>query len=268
MREIRICPDTGTTVLLNDQWPIRPAPAPPPPPARPACALRAHGPIIAQRGPAAALPHPTPILGIEGDPTPQKVSGAVRIEGVGAHELIVGSHTELQPANDLELLRDRQRDLRRDTRLRGFSAGLRWLPGHHTCWQLLALPIEPIPAAPTRRPDLLLEATPHALIQLAWAPKSPAEAWILPTTNSAKWEDERPEAVAAAAHLLHAWLPRISAATGGAAGCPIDAVLLDGAPWRIELRPAALDRWLPEAALGWPVHGCFPEAAKALLLDR
>ncbi len=274
MREIRICPVGGGTVILNDRWPDRHLPAPAPPEQCPLCRLSAAGPVIArsggQGGGAVAVPHPEPILGIEGDPAPRTEGGRVRQEGVGAHELIIGAHDEGRGGDlaMLRLLRARERDLRGDRRLLGFAAARRWTPGHHTCWQLIALPQEPVLTAPVRWRELELEERGGAVLQMAWAPRVPFEAWVLPAAGRARWAAEEGQALAGATALLARWLPVFSAALGGAAGTVIDVVRVDGEPWRLELRPQAVDRWLPEAATGWAAHGAFPEEAARFLRAR
>jgi hypothetical protein len=49
-----------------------------------------------------------------------------------------------------------------------------------------------------------------------------------------------------------------------ALGVPIQLVVVDGEPWRIELRPAFPATGL-EVAAGVPCHGAFPERVAAYL---
>lgn len=262
MRELRTCPVTGRVVLLNDAWVDRPPP--PPPHAEPADACwfcAASGPAIAWLGAVRALPHPVPALGIEGDVRPATVAGAVRRDAVGAHELVFGGHEESE-ADLVRLVAARIADLRRDARLRGFSATRRHAPGRHAVWQVMALPWEVPHTSPAAWRDHELHAG-HRLVEraggtatfLAWAPRAPFETWVVPEHGHGSLHAGDPGPVAAAAGRHLARLAR------ALRGPPIDLVLVDGEPWRIEIVPRLAGPTAVEVAAGIPAHGTFPEAA-------
>lgn len=201
-----------------------------------------------------------PILGIDGDPRPRIEGLHVWREGVGAHELLMGTH-DGDDRLALQLAQKRMKDLRRDSRLLGFSLGRRALPLGHAIWQLLALPFTPALSAPApwrdaekQQPLRVLEEAEGAIAILAWAPQAPFETWILPTQGRERFETGQVQGVAS---LLQRWLPRIQAMTGSA----VDVVLADGEPWRLELLPRLRERLLVEEISGMPVHGLSPETA-------
>lgn len=269
MRELRVCPVEGTAVLLNDAWIDRPAASRAPgggacrwcaPPRRPiATAPGLVGPAVY------AVPHPTPALGVEGDARVRREGGRVWRDAVGAHEVVYGAHAGDDRAC-LALVRARIEDLRQDTRLRGFRVSRRAGPGRHAAWQVFALPYELPLSAPARwRDDELADGgrvithVPGAAAILAWAPRTPLETWVLPDAGRAAFADADPGPVAA---LVAETLTRLSRALRDPV---IDAVILDGEPWRIELRPRATPGRPVEVATGMPVHGAFPERAAEML---
>lgn len=268
MRELRTCPVEGTVVLLNDAWLDHPpAPHPPLDPC-PWCAPP--GAVITSVpgfvGPAVyAVPHPTPALGVEGDPRVRRGDDRVWRDALGAHEVVYGAH-EGDHRACLRLVKMRMADLRRDRRLRGFRAFHRRVPGRHATWQLVALPFDVPPSAPSRWREgelrdgqRVIAREGGAVAVLAWAPRTPLEAWVLPDTGEAGFADADPGAVVALATTV---AERIQRALGGAA---IDVVLVDGEPWRLELRPEASAARPVEEATGLPLHGAFPERAAAFL---
>ena len=267
MRELRICPVTGRTVLINEGWWASPGPLSPPPTPCPVCSF-SHAPI-AQADGLRVLPHPNPALGIEGNPKPHTELGQVRMEAVGAHELIFGDHRGIDHAAALRLGRQRIQDLRRDSRLRGFRLACRLIPGHHPLWQLWAFPFELRPSAPAGWRDQQLEAGkqvaargPGAVALLAWAPRVPFELWLMPERGRTSFEAEDPSAVA---RLLAEVLPRVQRAVGAV---PLDLVVEEGEPWRLEILPQLPNDSLLHAATGYPVHGTSPEAALQFLRQR
>ena len=261
MREIRTCPVTGTTVVLNDGWPERPLPAVE---ATSCWACGDRGPVIASLGEARAVPHPVPALGLEGNAAP--VPGlAVKRDAVGAHELILGPHGGGQ-ADVLRLAAERMVDLRRDSRLRGFALAQAVTPAGHDGWQLFAFPFDLPPSAPARWRDAEL-AQGARVVQLgesvvalaAWAPRAAFETWILPRQGAAHFVASNVHEESSA--LLHDVCSRLSRQLGGPA---IDVTLEDGEPWRLVLRPRLQQPSLLPA-LGYPIVGVFPEfAARAL----
>ncbi len=264
MRELRTCPVTGRTVLINEGWWAAPTPPPPPPDLCPLCHF-SHPPIATAEG-LRVLPHPNPALGIEGNPRPIQEAGQVRMEAVGAHELIFGDHAGINHGAALRLGRQRIQDLRRDKRLRGFRLACRLIPGHHPVWQLWAFPFELRPSAPASWRDHQLEAGKNVLhrgegtlAMPAWAPRVPFELWLLRDQGRAGFEAEDPSNIA---ELLTKILPALQQRVGAV---PIDLVVEEGEPWRLELLPALKGDSLLEAATGIPVHGTSPEAALQFL---
>jgi hypothetical protein len=260
MRELRTCPVTGVTVLLNDAWPEAPAPARA---ARGACwACAGPGPVIARAGEVVAVPHPTPALGVEGDVRPRTGGPGVRRDAVGAHELLFGAHA----GGDAPLLRlaaARIDDLRGDTRLRGFALLREALPAAHAAWQLFAFPtvVAPTDARAWRDRELaegtrVVATAPGAAAIAAWAPRRAFETWIVPT-DAGEWPVAI-EPVAALAGRVTAAMHRL---LGGA---PVHLTVAWGDPWRLVLRPEVANA-APTRALDLPAVGVFPERAAALL---
>lgn len=260
MRELRTCPVSGRTVLLNDAWPDTPAPLPPRS-AEPCWFCAPRGPVIAATGAVRAVPHPVPWLGVEGDARPGVASGAVRRDGVGAHELIYGAHVEDEGAL-LRMVAARMADLRKDTRLRGFGAVRRHAPGAHAAWQLFALPFDVPVSTPGWWRDHEMEVGERvvdrhaeAVALLAWAPRVPFETWVMPASGAAPFGAIDPGPVGELATHVLGLLERALRAP------PVDLVLVDGDPWRIELSPRLGAAPAVEVATGVPAHGVAPEAA-------
>jgi hypothetical protein len=257
----------GRVVLLNDAWVDVPAPEPP---EGPCFHCGYDGPVIATRGPLRAVPHPVPALGVEGDPRPTVTAGGVRRQAVGAHELVFGPHADADPGALLGLVVARWADLRNDRRLRGFGATRRAATGRHPAWQVFAVPHELPSSAPGGWRDaerlhgerILDDGAATAL--LAWAPRVPFETWVLPAQGLAPFERSGPEVLAAVGVVMERALARIGKALRG---CPIDLVIVDGEPFRIELLPRLAAPAAVEVATGVPVHGVFPEAAAEFLRD-
>jgi len=267
VRELRTCPVTGRLALLNDAWIDLPAPVPPLAEPEPCWYCAYGGPIIATRGHTRAAPHPAPALGVEGDPRPTVLAGAVRRQAVGAHELVFAGH---EGGELLPLLAARIADLRGDVRLRGFGATRRHAPGRHPAWQLFALPYDVPPTVPAGWRDaerahgerILEDAAATAF--LAWAPRAPFETWVLPSLGISGLARTAPEVMTAVEAAVERVLARLDRALRG---CPIDLVLVDGEPWRIEIVPRLAGPAAVEVATGVPVHGVFPEAAAEYLRD-
>lgn len=264
MRELRTCPLTGTVVLLNDAWTERPpAPRPPPGPC-PWCSLE--GPEITRRGAWRACPHPTPALGVEGSTELRVGHGRVARDALGVHELLLGPH-DGDAAGALALGAERVADLRGDRRLGELRLVHRDRVGGHATWQLLGLPY-PLPGgdvAAWRDAELadgarVVGATDGVTAVLAWAPRVPFELWIVPSAGRAGLDG-----AAAGAALLGPALARLRRALGPV---DVDVVVIDGAPWRIELLPRLRGPWPAEVALGVPHHGVVPEVAAAYLRAR
>jgi hypothetical protein len=264
---LRTCPVTGRVVLINADWLDRPAPA-----AAPAGACwycEATGRVIVRRGDVVARPHPVPALGVEGDPRPAVYGGGVRRQAVGAHELVYGRHLG-DDAPLFEILADRVTDLRGDPRLLGFSMTRRHAPGRHVCWHLFAVPY-PVPAsAPAGWRDherlhgerVIEDGAATTL--LAFAPRVPFEAWVMPAQGLAGFTESGLKVREAVAQAVGRALVRIGRALRNA---PIDLVLVDGEPWRVEILPRLTPPAAVETATGVAVHGVFPEEAVAFLRE-
>lgn len=263
MRELRTCPATGVTVLLNDAWPDR-AREPAAVPA--SCwACGAPGPVIANHGGLVVVPHPVPALGIEGDVRTRVAPQGVRRDAVGAHELIFGDHAEAAPGL-LLLAAQRVADLRRDRRFRGFHCFRLHAPAWHPVWQLLALPVDVAPSHPAPWRDAERDAGVRVVAEVAgaiaiaaWAPRVPFETWVIP----AHGEAEFPEGFEAVAALAEWVLGRMGEVLGGP---EIAITVEEGTPWRLVLRPN-VSVALPTLAVGLPGHGVFPERAAAELRE-
>lgn len=267
MRELRTCPVTGVTVLLNDGWPDGPLPAAAPPTPCWACAARAggHGPVLGRKGEVVAVPHPVPALGVEGEVRPQPGGPGIRREAVGAHELMVGTH-EAAHADALLLAAERMADLRGDPRLRGFGLLRRAAPEAHPLWELVAFPTDVAPTDARAWRDAerggprRIAAHDGAIAVAAWAPRAPWEVWVLSEADDGDFPvAHRPVAALAERVLLtlHRWL----------GGCEVRMTVEWGTPWRLVLRPMVRPS-LGTDALGVPGHGVFPERAARELRAR
>ncbi|MEN9786281.1 MAG: hypothetical protein RLZZ299_1545 [Pseudomonadota bacterium] len=263
MAEFRTCPVTGRTVLLRPDW----VDAPPAPAARPGpCpACRDLGVPHATFGEVRVFTRPDHALALEGDPRPRATDGAVSRDAFGAHEWLVGPHVG-DDAVLLEAVARRAEALRRDGRLRGIHAGRRILGGAHAAWHLLAVPWdvapEPLAAWRTREradPRRVLHDGDGAFAALAWAPRTPFEAWVCPASGEAAFG---PSTARPVGRLLGRVVRWVREALRGAS---VDLVLVDGAPWRVEVRPNLAATHLVESFSGVPVHGVAPEEAAAFL---
>lgn len=263
-RELRTCPVTGRTVLLNEAWP------PLPPPARTSPAdecwfCQPRGPMISQHGSIVAIPHPTPALGIEGQVRPRREPAGVVRDAVGAHELLYGTHEE----GDESLLRlaaQRIVDLRRDVRLRGFSLQREGFAGEHRAWHLVALPfhLAPHPTAAYRDAERaeaarMVARTHEALAVAAFAPTAPFETWIFPLSANVEFGDN--PTLSAVCSLAH----RVGTTLASTLGNPVIRwSVREGAPWHLVLQPQ-LRCEAPPLPDELPLVGVFPERAAKVL---
>ena len=242
-RELRTCPVDGGTVLINSVLRATPVAAPAPAP-------RGEG----------WHPHDPPWVGIEGD-TRVELAPAVVRDGLGAHEVI---HGGLESA--LALAAERIADLRQDRRLRGFHVAGRADGGVTDRLELVALPFDHARSAPALWRDreiggprcLCVERDAVAI--LAWAPRTPMEVWVLPRHGRPAFGRDGGAVARLAAHALE----RLARALPGVG---VDLVLVDGEPWRLELRPRLVTHGAFTLATGVPAHGSFPEDATAWLHD-
>jgi UDPglucose--hexose-1-phosphate uridylyltransferase len=192
-----------------------------------------------------AVPNKFPALRVEGDIERQGEGLYDRMNGVGAHEVIIespdhndtlASMSEVRVADLFFAVRDRINDLARDPRLRymlvfknhGEGAGATL---EHTHTQLIALPIVPkrvheeivgarryyefrdrcvycdIIQQEIATATRVIISTEHFLVIAPYASSFPFECWILPRRHSAHFHTTPPEAI----HNL-GWVMRTIAA--------------------------------------------------------
>ncbi|GKS59315.1 galactose-1-phosphate uridylyltransferase [Nitrospira sp.] len=175
------------------------------------------------------IPNKFPALQVEGDLDRQGVGIYDRMNGVGAHEVIIETASHKEPLADLPAkhiedvlwaYRDRLIDLKKDTRLRyilifknhGLSAGATL---EHSHSQLIALPIVPTNVAEELdacrehyrekerclycdilRHELsdgtrIVAENPEFVTVTPYAPRFPFEMWILPKRHAAYYEESQ-----------------------------------------------------------------------------
>jgi UDPglucose--hexose-1-phosphate uridylyltransferase len=198
------------------------------------------------------VPNRYPALMIEGDLDRQAEGIYDRMNGVGAHEVVIETPqhgvelTELTDADVADVLfacKARVLDLRNDQRFRyillfknhGSSAGATL---EHSHSQVIALPITPRQVADEiegarrhqehrercifcdivgqERKDRsrLVYENEEFVVFAPWAPRSPFETWILPKRHESNFEAEPRERLAFAAQALRSTLRRLNAALG------------------------------------------------------
>jgi len=195
------------------------------------------------------VPNKFPALGIEGDLDRQGEGLFDKMNGVGAHEVIIETPDHQQtlamlPEKSLESVlwayRDRMLDLKNDKRFRyillfknhGEAAGASL---EHTHSQLIALPIVPkrvreeVDSAKRYFTDkercifcdmirqemqakvrVILE-NDHFIAMAPYAPRFPFETWILPKQHSSSFENNQSPIYAALAGILRQILARLDA---------------------------------------------------------
>ncbi len=268
-RELRTCPISGVTVLLNSAWVGDPPVAEPPPANCWFCAEaagRGNAPVIADGDGVRAIPHPTPALGIEGDARIRREGVRIWRDAVGAHELVFGEHAG-ETSKALSLGASRVADLRNDSRMRGFRVFRRAIVGHHAVWQIVALPFDVAPSAcASWREDEIragvrvagragdADGGAGAIALAAYAPRSPFEVWVMPAVGRGDFRTGAE--YLAVSSLADSMVARISTALRGAA---VDMIVEDGEPWRIVLLPRVSHSSAIEQATGIATHGAFPE---------
>ncbi|HVO19982.1 MAG TPA: DUF4931 domain-containing protein [Anaeromyxobacter sp.] len=198
------------------------------------------------------VPNRFPALKIEGELDRQAEGIYDRMNGIGAHEVVIETpdHTQTLesqgPAGITEVLlalKARIHDLRNDQRFRyivvfknhGASAGASLEHAHS---QLIALPIVPRQVlaeleGARRHYDLkerciycdivgqerkdrtrLVFENDSFVVMAPWAPRSPFETWIVPRRHESSFEDEPPERLGQCAQALGTTLRRLAAALG------------------------------------------------------
>jgi UDPglucose--hexose-1-phosphate uridylyltransferase len=217
---------------------------------------------VAGRPPAAAangpgwkvrvVPNRYPALMIEGNLDREPVGIYDRMNGIGAHEVVIESPdhgrdmahlTDQEVTEVLFAFKARVLDLRNDQRFRyillfknhGAHAGATL---EHTHSQLIALPVTPRQVAEEiegarrhyehrercifcdivlqerkDRSRLILE-NDEFVVFAPWAPRSPFETWIVPKRHESNFEAEPKERLGQAAAALRSTLKRIAVALG------------------------------------------------------
>jgi len=198
------------------------------------------------------VPNRYPALMIEGDLEREANGIYDRMNGIGAHEVIVetsqhgrdlGTLTDGEVAEVLFAFKARILDLRNDLRFRyvllfknhGPAAGATL---EHPHSQLIALPVTPrqvqeeiegarrhydhrercifcdiVMQERKDRSRLVLENDDFVVLS-PWAPRSPFETWIVPKRHESNFEAEAKERLAYCAQALRSTLKRIGAALG------------------------------------------------------
>jgi len=271
MPELRRDPIVGRWVIIATERARRPsdiAPAadPPQPGLCPFCPGQEDKTprevFVAGRPPAApangpgwrvrVVPNRFPALKIEGELDRQAEGIYDRMNGIGAHEVIIETPDHGRPLKDLSeadltdvlfAFKARVLDLRNDTRFRylllfknhGHLAGASL---EHSHSQLIALPIVPRQVAEEiegarrhydhrercifcdivgqERKDRvrLVYENEEFVVFAPWAPRSPFETWIVPRRHVSNYEAEPRERLALCAQALRTTLRRLAAALG------------------------------------------------------
>lgn len=216
-------------------------------------ALRKHG--SARNAPGWSLrvvPNRFPVLKIEGDINREAVGMYDKMNGIGAHEVIIESPLHEDTLSTLSLsklvdvlvaYRERIVDLKKDRRFRyilifknhGFSAGASL---EHSHSQLIALPIIPkrvleelegsekhysykercvycdIIHQETSQKERVISENSHYIALSPFAPKAPFEIWVLPTKHECAYDEEGHDSLEALARILSEVLKRLDRALG------------------------------------------------------
>lgn len=179
------------------------------------------------------VPNKFPALRVEGELNPQGEGLYDRMNGVGAHEVVIESadhatNLGLMPEQDVANLffafRDRVADLKKDARFRyivlfknhGEGAGASL---EHPHSQLIALPVVPkrvleeltgarkyygfrercvfcdIVHQESQARTRVVAETEHFLAGSPWAPRFPFETWIIPKRHASHFETAEPEQI-------------------------------------------------------------------------
>jgi UDPglucose--hexose-1-phosphate uridylyltransferase len=271
MPELRRDPIVGRWIIIATERAARPSDLVRPlPPARPGLCPFCPGNedktprevYVSGRSPAAppnspgwkvrVVPNRFPALMIEGDLDREPVGIYDRMNGIGAHEVLVetpdhgkglGELTDQDVTDVLFASKARILDLRNDQRFRyillfknhGASAGATLEHGHS---QLIALPVVPRHVAAElagarnhhehrercifcdivlqERKDRvrLVYENDEFVVFSPWAPKSPFETWIVPKRHESNFEAEPKERLFYCAQALRTTIARLGAALG------------------------------------------------------
>lgn len=193
------------------------------------------------------VPNKFPVLGIEGDLSRQGEGMYDKMNGIGAHEVVIESPDhklsipempEKQVEEVMFAFRDRINDLKRDRRFRyivifenhGESAGATL---EHPHSQIIALPVIPkrvkeevdgaktyfdfkerciycdVIRQETQAAVRLVTETDRFVVLEPYAPRFPFETWILPKNHESHFEDAAPPALQNLAWVLRSTLRKI-----------------------------------------------------------
>jgi galactose-1-phosphate uridylyltransferase, family 1 len=193
------------------------------------------------------IPNKFPALRIEGEVNRQGIGIYDKMNGVGAHEVIIESPNHQSTLADMSeqsiedifwAFRERIQDLRRDPRLRyillfknhGEPAGASL---EHTHSQLIALPVVPkrvqeeidgarryfdyrerciycdILAQESESNDRIVIETDHFLVISPWAPRFPFETWIVPRRHQSHFESVESHVLPNLARVLRHTIQKI-----------------------------------------------------------
>jgi UDPglucose--hexose-1-phosphate uridylyltransferase len=271
MPELRRDPIVGRWVIIATERARRPADVPrPPAPAQPGvcpfCAghegktppevyVSGRPPHAPHNGPGwrvRVVPNRFPALKIEGDLDRQAEGIYDRMNGIGAHEVVVETPDHgraMKDLSDAELtdvlfaFKARVLDLRNDLRFRyillfknhGHAAGASL---DHSHSQLIALPVLPrhvleeidgarrhhdlkercifcdVVGQERRDRSRLVFENDEFVVFAPYAPRSPFETWIVPKRHESNYEAEPRERLALCAQALGTTLRRLAAALG------------------------------------------------------
>jgi len=243
------------------------------------------------------VPNKFPALQIEGGLDRRGEGLYDKMNGIGAHEVIIETtdHTkelsELpteQIENVLWAFRDRVVDLKNDNRFRyilifknhGENAGAS-LEHSHT--QLVATPI--IPKAVTEELDgalqhyrlkercVFCDMNEHFVSFEPFAPRFPFETWILPRSHISAFEDSQKSEFKSLAHALQESLQRINKALNRphynfiVHSAPCRDTRLDHYHWHIEIMPKLTKVAGFEWGTGFYINPTSPEEAAQYLRE-
>ncbi len=269
MPELRKCPITERWVIISTERAKRPLNLEPEPPLEqpgicPFCPGNEHltpREILADRDSGGmndpnwrvrVIPNKFPALRVEGDLDRQGVGLYDKMNGVGAHEIIIETPAhdrKMSQYNEHELqcvlraYRNRMNDLKRDVRFKytlvfkneGAGAGATQ-PHSHS--QLIALPIVPksvmeelkgseryfdfkqrciycdIVRQELHDNERLVAENPDFVVIAPFASRHPFELWILPREHYARFEETNDEQFAFLAKILSETLRRLERAVG------------------------------------------------------
>jgi len=234
------------------------------------------------------VPNKFPALGIEGGLDREGEGLFDRMNGVGAHEVIIETPDHrntlaTMPQRAVEetlwAYRDRILDLKNDRRFRyillfknhGEPAGATL---EHTHSQLIALPIVPKRVREeVETESRVILSTDHFIALAPYAPRFPFEAWILPRQHSSSFENMPTPNYGNLAQILRDFLGRLDAALAFPSynfvvhTSPIGEEINDHYHWHIEMMPKLTKVAGFEWGTGFYINPTPPEEAARFLRE-